>query len=159
MRIVQAATPVEVDTVRSLFEEYWRSFGFAPCFQGFATELAALPGGYQRLGLLLVEDQPAGCAALRRFDETRAEFKRLYVRPQYRGQGLGHVLLDWIIEQAKALGYRELVADTMPEMTTALAMYDRAGFERTGPYSPDPTPGAVYLRKELGGGGACFSLP
>jgi putative acetyltransferase len=149
MRIVEARSESEIAAVRALFEEYWQSFGFAPCFQGFAEEVASLPGHYAPLGLLLIEGEPAGCVALRRFDETRAEFKRLYVRPAYRGLGLGRVLMDWIIEAARRAGYREIVADTMPQMQTALAMYDQAGFERTGPYAKDATPGAVYLRLKL----------
>lgn len=149
MRIVEARDAAEIATIRELFAEYWQSFGFTACFQGFGEELAGLPGKYIALGLLLVETQAAGCVALRPLDETRAEFKRLYVRPAYRGQGTGRVLLAWVVERARQLGYVELVADTMPQMTNALAMYDRAGFERTGPYSPDPTPGAVYLRMKL----------
>jgi carbonic anhydrase len=149
MRIVHARTEEEIETVRELFEEYWNSFGFTPCFQGFGDEVATLPGKYTALGMLLMPEGVAGCVALRPFDQTRAEFKRLYVRPAYRGQGLGVKLLEWVVSQARELGYRELVADTMPQMTSALAMYDRAGFERTPPYAPDPTPGAVYLRLKL----------
>jgi len=149
MPIIEARSEAELAAVRDLFTEYWNSFGFTPCFQGFGEEVASLPGKYTVLGLLILEDAPAGCVALRPLDDTRAEFKRLYVRSAYRGLGLGHVLLDWIIQRARDLGYRELVADTMPEMTTALAMYQRAGFEITGPYSEDPTPGAVYLRLNL----------
>jgi len=84
--------------------------------------------------------------ALRRVDDLRAEAKRLYVRPAFRGQGVGAALLEYIIEQARAAGYRELVGDTMPVMQDALEMYKRRGFELTGPYTADPTPGAVYIR-------------
>jgi len=149
MQIVEARRPEEIAIIRELFEEYWQSFGFTPCFQGFSAEVASLPGDYAPLVLLLVQGEPAGCAALRPFDRTRIEFKRLYVRPRYRGLGLGHRLMDWIIERARVMGYREIVADTMPQMETALAMYLRAGFQTTGPYSSDPTPGAVYLRLPL----------
>lgn len=149
MEIVEARSPGEIEAVRALFEEYWLSFGFSPCFQGFAEEVAGLPGAYSPLGLLLAEGEPAGCVALRALDAGRAEFKRLYVRPAYRGMRLGNLLLDWVIGRARAAGYRELVADTMPQMQTALAMYDQSGFERTGPYTDHPTPGAIYLRLRL----------
>ncbi|HXA49949.1 MAG TPA: GNAT family N-acetyltransferase [Candidatus Acidoferrum sp.] len=153
MRVIEACTEGEVAKARELFEEYWNSFGFTPCFQGFAEEVASLPGKYAApggtLGLLLMEGEVAGCVALRRFDETRGEFKRLYVRPAYRGMGLGRVLLDWVIGRARELGYRKLVADTMPQMEKALAMYDQAGFARTEAYAADPTPGAVYLEMTL----------
>jgi GNAT superfamily N-acetyltransferase len=153
LKIVQVATPAEVLAAQALFREYWESFGFSPCFQNFADEVAGLPGKYApptgRLGLGSVGDEPAGCVALRQVDEYRCEAKRLYVRNQFRGCGYGEHLLAWIIIEARSAGYRELVGDTMPYMDRALAMYDRLGFLRTGPYSSEPTPGAIYLSLKL----------
>jgi len=153
MEIVNVVTEEQLAQVRALFEEYWRSFGFTPCFQNFSGELAALPGDYVppggRLWLALEDVQPAGCAALRRLDGERCEFKRLFVRSPFRGLGLGRQLLARVIAEAKAAGYRQLVCDTMPVMADALAMYERAGFERTEPYSDHPTPGAIFLRLAL----------
>jgi GNAT superfamily N-acetyltransferase len=153
VRIVEAVTAEQLAQVRALFEEYWSSFGFTPCFQNFGAELAALPGDYAapggRLWLAMVDGQPAGCVALRRFDSLRCEFKRLYVRPTFRGLGLGRQLLAWVVAAARAAGYREIVCDTMPAMADALAMYERAGFERTAAYSDHPTPGAIFLRLAL----------
>jgi GNAT superfamily N-acetyltransferase len=153
MEIVNVVTEEQLAQVRALFEEYWRSFGFTPCFQNFSGELAALPGDYVppggRLWLALEDGQPAGCAALRRLDGERCEFKRLFVRSPFRGLGLGRQLLARVIAEAKAAGYRQLVCDTMPVMADALAMYERAGFERTEPYSDHPTPGAIFLRLAL----------
>lgn len=149
-QIVAVTAAAQVEEVRRLFEEYWNSFGFTPCFQHFDQELAALPGSYApprgRLALAVVEGAVAGCVALRPFDAKRCEAKRLYVRPAFRGRALGRALLDWIIAEARNTGYREILGDTMPVMAQALEMYDRRGFERTGPYGGEPTPGAVYLR-------------
>jgi putative acetyltransferase len=121
--------------VRLLFQEYWDSFGFTPCFQNFGEELAGLPGAYAapagRLAMGFVDDEPAGCIALRRVDADHAEPKRLYVRPAFRGRGLGRALLEWAMKEARHAGYKELVGDTMPVMKDALALYDRMGFERT----------------------------
>jgi putative acetyltransferase len=153
MQMTQPKSAADWDQVRELFREYWTLFGFSPCFQGFEAEVAGLPGAYAPPGgalvLALVEGQAAGCAALRPFDTLRSEAKRLYVRPQFRGRGLGRALLDWVIAEARTMGYREMVGDTIPQMTVALEMYDRAGFERTGPYAEAPTPGAIYLRLKL----------
>jgi putative acetyltransferase len=153
MHMIQPVNAAEWDQVRELFREYWTSFGFSPCFQGFETEVAGLPGAYAPPGgalvLALIDGHAAGCAALRRFDAQRCEAKRLYVRPQFRGQGVGRALLDWVIAEARTMGYREIAGDTIPQMAVALAMYDRAGFERTGPYAEAPTPGAIYLRLKL----------
>jgi carbonic anhydrase len=122
--------------VRALLEEYWSSFGFTPCFQNFGDELAGLPGAYAppdgRIALATVGGQSAGCIALRRVDADRAEAKRLYVRPAFRGGGLGRALMEWAMAEARTAGYREIVGDTMPVMRDALALYERMGFERTG---------------------------
>jgi len=151
--IVVAHTAEHISAVRGLFEEYWTAFGFTPCFQNFGDELATLPGSYVppagALALLLIDSAPAGCVALRPIDAARAEFKRLYVRPQYRNEGLGLVLLNWIIAQAREAGYTELLADTMPQMSRALSIYEHLGFERIAPYSEAPTPGAIYIRLKL----------
>lgn len=140
--------------VRALFEEYWNSFGFTPCFQNFSAELAGLPGAYAppdgRLAIAFVDGIPAGCVALRRFDETRAVPKRLYVRPQFRGLGIGRALLNWVIAEARSAGYAELVGDSMPVMREALAMYERTGFELTPTTRPDGKPDAkIDLRLKL----------
>jgi putative acetyltransferase len=141
-----------LETVRVLFEEYWQSFGFTPCFQNFGEELAGLPGTYApptgRLALAFIDGQPAGCVALRRVDDLRAEPKRLYVRPAFRGHGLGRALLEWVMNEARAAGYTELVGDTMPVMKDALALYDRMGFERTGVGAPVQASGLVPISEE-----------
>src|SRR3954470_13704776 len=113
MQIVAVTEGAQLEHVRRLFQEYWNSFDFTPCFQNFSTELACLPGAYSppggALGLALVGEEPAGCAALRRVDEERCEAKRLYVRSAFRGHGMGKALLDWVAGQARTMGYREIV--------------------------------------------------
>jgi GNAT superfamily N-acetyltransferase len=153
VEIVPVENETQVGQVRELFEEYWKSFGFTPCFQGFGAEVAGLPGKYAppegRLALSTIEGVPAGCAALRPFDRERCEAKRLYVRPQFRGAGVGRALMDWVIAEARRAGYGEMVGDTMPVMERALGMYARMGFEHTAAYMDEPTPGAIYLRLKL----------
>jgi len=153
MQVAQVQSAEELADVRRLFEEYWTSFGFTPCFQNFGAELEALPGVYVppdgALALATLDGRIAGCVALRRVDAARCEMKRLYVRPEFRGSGAGLKLLHWIVERARAAGYHEIVCDTMPVMAKALTMYDRFGFERSEPYGASPTPGAIYLRMKL----------
>jgi GNAT superfamily N-acetyltransferase len=153
IRIAAAHEPEMLPTVRMLFEEYWNSFGFTPCFQNFGVELDGLPGRYAppdgRLAMAWVGDEPAGCVALRRFDGKRAEVKRLYVRPTHRGLGLGRRLLEWVMDEARAAGYTEMVGDTMPVMTEALTMYDRMGFERMAPDTEQAKVGAIAIRRSL----------
>lgn len=122
-------------------------------FQGFGLELEGLPGVYGAEGgalLLAASDgQAAGTIALRRLNEASAEVKRLYLRPPFRGHGLGRLLVEAVIERARSLGYERIYADTLPVMTDALSLYQRMGFERVAPYSPHPTPGAIFLQLEL----------
>jgi GNAT superfamily N-acetyltransferase len=153
MEIVPVAAGENIENVRNLLREYWASFGFSPCFQGFSEELDALPGAYAaphgRLALAIADSRPAGCIALRPLDRERCEAKRLFVRPEYRGRGIGRALLEWVIAEARALGYREMYGHTMEIMDRALAMYRHHGLERTDPYLPDLPPDAICLRLRL----------
>lgn len=141
-RIVQAALAAEIEEVRSLFKEYAASLNFSLCFQGFDHELESLPGDYAPLlGALLlatVGGRPAGCAALRRTDPQTGELKRLYVRPEFRGQGLGRKLTAAIIENARKAGYRCLRLDTLESMDKAQALYRSMGFYLIEPYRTNP---------------------
>lgn len=153
VEIVVAETPEHIDGTRVLFREYWEAFGFTPCFQDFDRELAELPGKYAgprgRLALAFVDGGAAGCVAIRPIDGARCELKRLYVRPEHRGRGVGQKLLIWAIAAALSCGYKEMLADTMPVMTRALELYDRIGFERIDAYGDEPTEGAIYLKLML----------
>ena len=153
MEIIPVESPAQLQTVRQLFQDYWDSFGFTPCFQNFGAELKGLPGDYAppggRLALAWISGVAAGCVALRRLDCDRAEAKRLYVKPEFRGAGVGRALLEWVIREARAAGYREMLGDTMPVMERALAMYEQMGFKRIGPYRGKATEGAIYIRLAL----------
>jgi GNAT superfamily N-acetyltransferase len=147
------ASAADIDLVRSLWREYWRSLQLAPDFQGFAEELRTLPGRYAAPGgsLLLarVEGRLAGTGAFRPLAGLACEAKRLYVRPEFRGRGVGEALVRRLIEEARTAGYREMFGDSLPSMSAAMRVYRRLGFSDSGPYSPQPTPGAVYLRLNL----------
>jgi putative acetyltransferase len=152
--IVNVTAPGErLEEVRSLFLEYAHSLGFSLCFQGFDDELRALPGMYApprgRLLLAVEDGRPAGCVGLHEWDGSAAEMKRLYVRPDFRGRGVGRALTDAALAEARAIGYRTVRLDTIPSrMETAVAMYRGLGFREIPPYRENPIPGALYL--ELG---------
>jgi len=140
----------QLEEAKALLVEYWRSFGFTPCFQGFDRELAALPGDYAppRGALLLAPGQ--GCVAVRPLDAETAEMKRLYLRPQARGAGLGRSLAAAAVAHARERGFSRVVLDTIPEkMQEAVALYRSMGFRDTAPYLPEPTPGALCLELTL----------
>jgi len=143
----------ELDEVRTLFREYSRLVAEALCFQGFDRELATLPGDYVAPGgvLLLASDdgESAGCVALRRLDPESGEMKRMYVRDAYRGSGLGRRLAYAVIAEARSRGYRRLLLDTLPKLTTAIALYRSLGFRESPPYLEAPTPGALCFELRL----------
>lgn len=152
-QIRPAQDPPDLEAIRTLWQEYWASFQLSPDFQGFAEELRNLPGVYAAPeGLLLMAHSgavPAGCIALRRLSAAACEAKRLYVRPDFRGQGLARALLQELLRRARSLGYQTLYGDSLPAMTGALSLYRSFGFRQTGPYSAHPTPGAIYLELPL----------
>lgn len=154
LRITQVATSEQTAQARELFLEYSKSLGFSLCFQNFDQELAGLPGDYApprgRLLLADYEGQVAGCVALHELQPGICEMKRLYLRPQFRGKGLGRVLADHIISEARQIGYKHMRLDTVePMMKDAVAMYRRLGFKEIAPYCANPIAGALYMELEL----------
>jgi len=150
LSFAQAETPAQITQARELFLEYAKSLGFSLCFQGFDKELASLPGEYApchgRLLLAEYEGQLAGCVALHKLAADICEMKRLYLRPQFRGKGLGRALADRIIAEARTIGYRRMRLDTVePVMKDAVAMYRRLGFREIAPYCNNPIVGALYM--------------
>jgi len=154
LTFVEAESPSQIAQARELFLEYAQSLGFSLCFQNFDQELAALPGDYAppegRLLLAEYEAQLAGCVALHRLDSAICEMKRLYLRPQFRGHGLGRALAERIIAEARQIGYQRMRLDTVePVMKDAVVMYRRFGFKDIAPYRPNPNPGVLYLELQL----------
>lgn len=149
-----AASPEQITAVRELFLEYASSLNFSLCFQSFEQELAELPGEYAppdgRLLVAAQSSQLAGCVALHRLEPEICEMKRLYVRPQFRGRGLGRVLAERIVADAREIGYKRLRLDTVePVMRGAVALYRKLGFREIAPYRKNPIEGALYMELEL----------
>jgi putative acetyltransferase len=143
--------------LRELLLEYQRWLGIDLCFQNFDSEMAQLPGDYAppdgRLYIALIAGEPAGCVALRPQDAASparsGEIKRLYLRPAYQGLGLGKLMMQHIIGDARQIGYARLLLDTLPQMQAAQGLYDALGFQDTAPYVYNPIPGTRYLALQL----------
>jgi putative acetyltransferase len=154
LEFVPADSAERIARVRELFLEYASSLGFSLCFQSFDDELAGLPGDYAppkgRLSLAQYQGQLAGCVALHQLSDEIAEMKRLYLRPQFRGKGIGRALADHIIAEAREIGYQRMRLDTVePVMRGAVGLYRALGFREIAPYRANPIAGAMYMELQL----------
>lgn len=156
IEIHEAQFPLEIELVRLLFREYATGLGVDLCFQGFESELASLPGRYTRpqggVWLASAANQPAACVALRPHDRHTAEMKRLYVRPDFRGMGLGRRLVNLVVTYAADAGYRRICLDTLPAMSEAIGLYRQMGFKPIEAYYQNPIAGALFFAKDLSHG-------
>jgi GNAT superfamily N-acetyltransferase len=155
MHIFHANTQEDVEAARTLFNEYASGLGISLCFQNFDRELNNLPGDYAPPdGRLLLardeDDQIAGCIAMRKLGPAVCEMKRLFVRPAYRGTGLGRILVNTIIDEARKLGYTHMRLDTLPgRMDKAIALYQAIGFVDIEPYYENPVESARFMELDL----------
>ena len=138
--IIQIETADQIEEARTLFREYEQWLGIDLCFQSFEEEVENLPGKYAaptgRLFLISVENKLAGCIALRKLDDRICEMKRLYVRGDFRGLGLGKRLIERLIKDAKVIGYKKMRLDTLPDkMPQAVKLYESYGFRKINPYT------------------------
>ncbi len=154
MKIFLADADADFEDVRSLIREYAASLEVDLGSQGIQEEIATIPGNYAGpLGTLLLgrdaEGTVVGCLGLRPFRPGSCEIKRLYVRPVARRRGAGQALAREAINFAQRTGYREILLDTLPSFTEAIALYRSLGFMETSPYWDNPLPGTLFFRKRL----------
>ena len=148
-----AVFPDDLESVSDLFRDYAASLGISLDFQDFDAELAGLPGDYAspsgRVLLAWLAGRPVGCVALRGLQDGVCEMKRLYLRPEARGTGLGRDLAVRVCQEARAAGYARMRLDTLPSMASAQRLYADLGFREIAPYRYNPIPGALYLELDL----------
>ena len=148
------------EQIVDLFTEYTQMLvEVEPSFAGYLEqqnyqhEIEDLPDKYGPpdgvLHLILADGKPAGCIGLRKLDETRCEMKRLYVRPEYRRHQLGDQLVQRILQDARNLGYKEMLLDTLPQLDSAIRLYQRHGFDFIPCYNDSPVESTVYMGKTL----------
>ena len=153
--IVPARSTADLDAVRELFREYVRWLGIELAIKGLEAELTQFPGEYAPPSgdLLLArgdDGDPLACVGLHPLPLAGAcEIKRLYVRERARGAGIGYALAATVVEFATRLAYREVMLDTLPWMTSAIAIYRALGFERIPPYWDNIVPGIIYFGRKL----------
>ena len=139
--------------VKALFFEYAESLEFSLGFQDFEEEIADMPGEYAPPdGCILMAysgENVAGCVALRKLEDDICEMKRLYVRPGFRGLGIGESLSEKIIDEARRIGYKKMRLDTLPSMKEAVSIYKDLGFNVIPPYRFNPFDGALFMELEL----------
>ncbi len=153
LQLIDSPAHSQLPVLRELLLEYQRWTGVDLCFQDFEQEMQELPGAYAppdgRLYLAWVGDELAGCIALRRHDAQSGEMKRLYLRPAFQGRGLGRLLAEHIIADARQIGCQRILLDTLPIMQSAQALYAKLGFEMTMAYIHNPVAGVKYMALTL----------
>ena len=153
LQIVEIQGKEYLAEIGYLFQEYADSLEIDLDFQGFAEELASLPGEYASpdgcLLLALWQNQVAGCVALRQFSPGICEMKRLYIKPQFRDLGIGRALCEAIIGKSRQIGYERMRLDTLPSMETARALYASLGFREIEPYRYNPIESAHFMELVL----------
>jgi putative acetyltransferase len=152
--IFQAETAEQIEDVRAIFREYEAWLGLDLCFQGFEDELQNLPGRYAqpdgRLFLASVDEKLAGCIALRKLEDDICEMKRLYLRDEFRGVGLGNTMIERLIEEVRVIGYKKMRLDTYPpKMGKAVKLYESHGFTVISPYYENPHEGVLFMELVL----------
>ena len=146
--------------ILSLFTEYTQmlvshdpSFQIYLDIQHYEDEIRDLEAKYGRpegrLYLALWDGESAGCIALRKLDDGCCEMKRLYVRPAFRGHKIGDALVDRIIQDAKAIGYRYMLLDTLPFLESAIHMYQKRGFYEIPCYNDSPVETTIFMQYDL----------
>ena len=154
VEFMEVTSPEHIEQARELFLEYASSLGFSLCFQNFDAEVRTLPGAYAapsgRLFLAFSGGEVAGCIGLRPLEPSICEMKRLYVRPAFRGMGIGMMLVERLIAEARSIGYERMRLDTVAaSMQLAVALYRRRGFRDIAPYRSNPLAGVIYLELAL----------
>lgn len=154
IEIIQAESAEQIEEARKLFREYETWFGLALCFQNFDEEVANLPGKYAlpegRLFLAFADEKLAGCIALRKLEDGVCEMKRLFVREDFRGQKIGKLMIEKLIEEARIIGYEKMRLDTYPpKMAKAVKIYELYGFRRIPPYYHNPYGKTLFMELNL----------
>ena len=149
IEIVPAEAGTYTRQVRDLILEYASALGVDLAFQDFEHEVATLETYYELMLLARVDGEVAGCIALRRIDAETCEMTRLYVRPAFRGRDLGRKLAEAVIEEARRRGYKSMRLDTLPFMTSAMALYESLGFRDIDPYRFNPVAGTRFMELTL----------
>lgn len=154
IEIIQAETAEQIEHTRTLFREYEKWFGMNLCFQNFDEEVAALPGKYKppdgRLFLAFADGKLSGCIALRKLEDQICEMKRLFVREDFRGLGIGKILIEKLIAEAKKIGYEKMRLDTFPpKMSKAVELYNSYGFYEIEPYYHNPYGETLFMELAL----------
>jgi len=154
INIFHTETAADIADAQRLFREYETWLGMDLCFQSFEEEVRDLPGRYAkpegRLFLAAVDEKPAGCVALRKLEKDVCEMKRLFVRGEYRGRGIGEMMVEKLIQAARAVGYQKIRLDTHPpKMKKALRLYEARGFRIIPPYYDNPHGGVLFMELDL----------
>jgi ribosomal protein S18 acetylase RimI-like enzyme len=146
-------TEEEIAEAGKLIVEYTQRLNYDLCFQHIDEELACFPEKYKEpegaFFIAKADNRVVGCVGMRQIEERTCDMKRLFITDKYKGLGVGKILVERILEEAKLKNYKRMRLDTLDTMEAALNIYYKNGFYRIEPYYTNPNEGIVYLEKML----------
>lgn len=149
IELIQVEKLEHLREIKQLFTAYSTALRFDLDFQDYKNEIASLPGEYAppsgRLYLAVYHGITAGCIALRKLEPMICEMKRMYVKPDFRRKGIGRIMAQKVIDDARYIGYQRMRLDTINTMKAAIALYKSLGFTEIPPYCFNPVKGACYM--------------
>lgn len=147
--IHKARTAEDIAACKSIFRAFSEWLPIDLGFQNFEAEMARFPEGYVHLLIAKKGSKPVGAVALKEHDKDTCEMKRLYMLPEAQGTGAGRAICERLMADAKALGYKVMLLDSLRRLEAAVALYHKLGFEETTPYNFNPEDDVVYMRRTL----------
>jgi len=149
LNIAPAVSDTDLASVKAIFTAFIDFLPIDMGFQGIDAEMASFPKTYEFLLLAKLKGKPVGAVALKRHDAQVCEMKRLYVLPEAQGSGAGRKLCERLIEEARLLGYKTMLLDSLKRLEAAVALYQKLGFEEIAPYNFNPEDDVIYMKRSL----------
>ncbi|WP_417450390.1 GNAT family N-acetyltransferase [Kordiimonas sp.] len=147
--IHKAQKPGDIKACKEVFRAFSEWLPIDLGFQDFEAEMAHFPEGYVHLLIAKRAGKAVGAVALKEHSAEVCEMKRLYMLPEAQGTGAGRAICERLIADARALGYKTMLLDSLRRLEAAVALYQKLGFSEIEPYNFNPEDDVVYMSRAL----------